>query len=149
MTHDERLEQAAAFLRLAGSSFTEAARQRCADALDALREELARQEPVGWRVPASPGMNPSHFNSGKPSDRDITYWRNEGVELDLAYASPQPAQATEGWRVVYDGDSMPMVTDDIGRLFRVQQNLCGKWTHPHSPQELADRLAAPQPKEKS
>jgi len=46
MTHDDTLERAAAFLRLRGSPFTEAARNGCADALDTLREELARQVPV-------------------------------------------------------------------------------------------------------
>jgi len=95
---------------------------------------------VAWR----------HSNTHSLHDSEDDVYLADGDSFaEPLYTIPHPAQEPEGWRVVYDGDSMPMVTDDIGRLFRVQQNLCGKWTHPHSPQELADRLAAPHPKEKS
>jgi hypothetical protein len=47
------------------------------------------QEPVAWRVP---GYADTAYTAGTPSDGDIAYWRDQGVELELAYGAPPAAQ---------------------------------------------------------
>ena len=49
------------------------------------------QKPVAWRVQV-PGYADNYYNAGKPSDKDIAYWRGQGVELELAYGTPPAAQ---------------------------------------------------------
>ena len=170
MTHDDTLRRAAEFLRNPEARDQASAewfdQNGTAAALDALRDvklelddgqllkkkiDTLRHSANEWADMATTGLQwVRNIVDGISDPR----YALQNLKECLAHcqqvdnSSPQPAQAPDGWRVVYDGDSMPMVTDDIGRLFRVQQNLCGKWTHPHSPQELADRLAAaPQPKD--
>jgi len=96
MTNDERLEQAVAFLRLPGSPFTEAARQKCADALDTLREELARQEPFAWATFDGEQLYDLRLYEENEDYREDYIKRNGETYASWVrplYASPQPAQA--------------------------------------------------------
>ena len=85
MTHDDTLKRAAEFLR----NPEPRDQNGTAAALDALREELARQEPVAWR----------HSNTHSLHDSEDDVYLADGDSFaEPLYTTPQPAQVPEGWR---------------------------------------------------
>lgn len=89
MTHDDTLKRAAELLRHmsdAGSTDEYRSCNDCATAIDALREELARQEPPT-----------TGYVQTVPDKCDRIVWRGSYFHLPIA---PQAAQAPEGWQLV-------------------------------------------------
>ncbi len=55
----------------------------------ALAAQPAPAETVAWRpnVPCTP---PQHFNAGKPSAADVSYWQSMGCGIEYAYKATAP-----------------------------------------------------------
>lgn len=152
MTHDEILKRAAELLRNYVNTYPQVSEDEsggyCSEedaemdgvamALDALREELARQEPVA-KV-HSDGYWTTAADGRAFSDR---VQREATVNV---YAAPQPAQVPDGWRLVpvEPTDDMCEAAWDSDAADYVGEH---KRIHSASMAYKAMLSAAPQPKE--
>lgn len=105
MSYDDTLKRAAELLRRQVQTYPQTSEDEAggyvsqddeemaqtADDLDALREELARQEPVAWR----------HSNTHSLHDTEDDVYLADGDSVaEPLYIAPQPSQLPDGWQLV-------------------------------------------------